>query len=79
MYTNAMPSLKLIRIGNSVGAIFPKEVLARLQLREGDKIILTEAQDGYRMRPYDEEFERQMDAARSIMRKDRAILRELSK
>lgn len=31
------------------------------------------------MTPYDEEFERQMEAARRIMKKRRNVLRELAK
>ena len=33
-----MHTLKLTQIGNSVGAIFPKELLARLQLEKGDEL-----------------------------------------
>jgi hypothetical protein len=37
-----MHTLKLTQIGNSVGAIFPKELLARLQLEKGDELYVTE-------------------------------------
>ena len=33
-----MSALKLTQIGNSVGVILPKEVLARLKLPEGDTV-----------------------------------------
>ena len=36
-----MHTLKLIQIGNSVGAIFPKELLVRLQLEKGDELYVT--------------------------------------
>src|SRR3546814_6270109 len=42
----AMTSLKLTRIGNSVGVVLPKDVLARLRLGEGDAVYLTESPDG---------------------------------
>ena len=41
-----MSALKLTQIGNSVGIILPKEVLARLKLTKGDVLYLTENPDG---------------------------------
>lgn len=74
-----MLKLKLTAIGNSAGVVLPKEALARLKLDKGDAVYLTESPDGYRLTPYSPEFERQMDAARKIMKKRRAALRELAK
>jgi putative addiction module antidote len=74
-----MTALKLTRIGNSVGVVLPKEILSRLDLEAGDAIYLTESPDGYRLTPYDAEFERQMEVARKVMKKRRAALRELAK
>jgi len=33
-----MHALKLTQIGNSVGVILPKEILARLKLEKGDSL-----------------------------------------
>jgi len=74
-----MHTLKLTQIGNSVGMVLPKELLARLKLEKGDTVYLTESPDGYRITPHDPAFEVQMDAAREIMKKRRAVLRELAK
>ena len=74
-----MTKLKLTAIGNSAGVVLPKEVLARLKLDKGDTVYLTESPDGYRLTPYNPEFEQQMDAARRIMKRRRAALRELAK
>ena len=74
-----MTSVKLTRIGNSVGVILPKETLGRLKVDVGDTLFLTESPDGYRLTPYDPEFERQMKVARGVMRVRRAALRELAK
>ena len=74
-----MFALKLTQIGNSVGVILPKEVLARLKLDKGDIVYVTEAPDGYRITPHNAEFEAQMKVARAIMKKRRAVLRELAK
>jgi len=73
-------SLKLIPIGNSTGAILPKDVLARLRVAEGDQLYLTETADGsFRVTAYDPEFAAQMEVAEEIMREDRDILRALAK
>lgn len=75
-----MTALKLTQIGNSVGVILPKEVLARMKLEKGDTVFITEAANGaLMMTPYDAEFEAQMDAARKIMKNRRQVLRELAK
>jgi hypothetical protein len=46
---------------------------------KGDSVYLTESPDGYRLTPYDPAFEQQMSVARGIMKKRRAVLRELAK
>ncbi|MEQ1882777.1 MAG: AbrB/MazE/SpoVT family DNA-binding domain-containing protein [Burkholderiales bacterium] len=74
-----MFTLKLTQIGNSVGVILPKEVLARLKLEKGDDVFITESPDGYRITPHNPEFEKQMQSAREIMKERRAVLRELAK
>lgn len=74
-----MFSLKLTQIGNSVGVVLPKELLARLHVGKGDTIYATESPDGIRITPFDPEFEKQMDAARQIMKSRRNVLRELAK
>jgi len=74
-----MHTLKLTQIGNSVGVILPKEVLARLKVEKGDTIYLTDSPDGVRLTPHDPTFEAQMEAAREVMKRRRAVLRELAK
>lgn len=74
-----MIKLKLTAIGNSVGVVLPKEVLARLKLDTGDSVYLTESPDGYRLTPYNPEFEKQMEAARRIMKTRRAARCEFAK
>jgi len=74
-----MVALKLRKIGNSVGALIPQEALTALNVNEGDTLYLTKAPDGFRITPYDPEFEEQMKIARDIMKRDRNILRALAK
>ncbi len=74
-----MTKIKLTRVGNSVGVILPKEALARLHADADDKLYLTESPNGYRITPYDPESATQMAAAEKIMKRRRAVLRELAK
>ena len=71
--------LKVTKIGNSLGVVLPKELIAQLKLEKGDIIWATEAKSGYRITPYDPEFGEQMDAARKLMKKRRNALKELAK
>jgi putative addiction module antidote len=74
-----MISLKLTQIGNSTGFVLPKEVLDKMNVSKGDVIYLTETADGFRITPYNTEFEQQMAVARDVMKKRRNVLRELAK
>jgi putative addiction module antidote len=75
-----MLSFKVTTVGASSGFILTKEAMARLGLRKGDLVYLTEAPDGgYRLTPYNPEFGRQMKLAEDIMHEDRDVLRALAK
>ena len=74
-----MHTLKLTQIGNSVGVVLPREMLARLGVEKGDTLFVSEAPDGLRLVRTDPEFEAQMKAARDIMKKRRAVLKQLAK
>ena len=74
-----MSALKLTQIGNSVGVILPKEVLARLKVEKGDTLFMSDAANGVTLSTYSPEFDAQMTAARRIMKKRRAVLHELAK
>jgi putative addiction module antidote len=75
-----MQKLKITTVGASSGVILTKEVMAHLKVKKGDVLYLTEAADGgYRLTPYDPEFERQMSIAEDIMHDDRDVLRALAK
>jgi putative addiction module antidote len=74
-----MSVVKLTQIGNSVGVILPKDVLARLNLQKGDSLYMSDAANGITLSTYDPEFELQMAQARRIRKKRRAVLHELAK
>ncbi|WP_075355921.1 AbrB/MazE/SpoVT family DNA-binding domain-containing protein [Desulfovibrio sp. DV] len=67
------------QIGNSTGLILPKEAVARLKVKKGDSVFLTETPDGYAVTTYDPEFEAQMESARQGMGRYRNALKELAK
>jgi putative addiction module antidote len=74
-----MTALKLTQIGNSVGVILPKEMLARLKLVKGDALHVTDTPGGITLTPYDPSFEAQLDAGREFMREYRDTFRALAK
>ena len=70
--------LKLTTVGNSVGIVLPKELLARLRLEKGDVLHVTELADGIKLTPYDPVFAEQMAVAEGVMRRRRTLLRKLA-
>lgn len=75
-----MVELKVRKIGNSLGVVLPKEVVARLRTGEGAPLHLVEAPDGgYRITSYDPAFARKMALAEDIMSRYRNALAVLAK
>lgn len=75
-----MLDLKIRKIGNAFGVILPRDILNKMNLKEGDRLFLTEGAGGdYRITPYDPVFEKHMKLANGIMSRYRNTLRELAK
>jgi putative addiction module antidote len=74
-----MSALKLTQIGNSVGVILPKELLAKLGVGKGDTLYAIDQPDGVKLAVADPEFDAQMELARKLMKRWRNVLRELAK
>ncbi|MDB6053861.1 MAG: addiction module antidote [Verrucomicrobiales bacterium] len=74
-----MIELKLRQIGNSVGAVFPKEALAAMNVQEGDTLYLTQAPGGFRVAAVNPDFAKAMEIAEEGMRQYRDALSELAK
>ncbi len=72
-------SLKLRKIGNSVGVVLPKEVLSQLNVVEGDTVTFTDSQDGVRITASNPEFSKTLAVFESLNRRYRNTLRELAK
>lgn len=72
--------LQIRKIGNSVGLILPKELLARLKLKEGDKLhIVEQAERGLKLTPYDPQHAETMRIAREVMDEYQDTFRALAK
>ena len=74
-----MSALKLTQIGNSVGVILPKELLAKLGVSKGDTLYAVEHPGGIKLTVADPNFEAQMTVAREVMKRRYNVLRELAK
>lgn len=74
-----MTTIKVRSVGNSLGVVLPKELIARLRVTKGDRLFVQETVGGIQLTPYDPELERQMEIAQRVMREDRDALRALSK
>jgi len=74
-----MVALKLTRIGNSTGLVLPKEILARLNAKEGDKLHAVETQHGIMITPYDPQFEKTMRNADKVFARFKNAYKELAK
>src|SRR5260221_13926243 len=73
-------ALQIRKIGNSVGVILPKYLLARLNLKEGDKFYPVEQPDGsLRLSPFNPKHARTMEIARKIIHEYRDTFPALAK
>ena len=73
-----MTPVKVRKVGNSLGIVLSKEVVARLRVESGDELYLSEIVGGVQLTPYDPEFAAQMDVAKSVMKKRRNMLHKLA-
>ena len=72
--------IEIKRIGNSTGVILPKELLTRLQLKQGQQLHVTELPGGgFQALPYDPEFQKTMEIVDEIIDEYRDTLAALAK
>jgi len=72
--------LQVKKIGNSVGLILPKELLARLKLKEGDRLhVIEQTERGLKLTPYDPKHAKAMKIARRVMEEYQDTFRALAK
>ena len=71
--------IKVRKVGNSLGIILPKEVLARLRVGAGDELTLSETPGGVALAALDPDVQEQVEIARRLMDRYRNALAELAK
>jgi len=72
-------TLKLTTVGNSIGVVLPKELLSKLRVDKGDTLYVVETPDVIELTAYRPDFATQMDAAETIMRENKDVLRKLAR
>jgi putative addiction module antidote len=71
--------LTIRKLGNSLGILFPAQIVEKLHVAEGDKLYVTKTPDGIHLTPYDPDFAETMDLVEEGMRQYRNALRKLAK
>lgn len=77
--TTASVTLKVRKVGSSVGMTLPKKLVDALDVSEGDMLYVTKLEDGIKVSPYNPDVAQQVEMARKIMKKRKSALRELAK
>jgi len=71
--------LKVRKIGNGYGVLFPKQLMEEMHVEEGSLIELNKVDGGHVMKPVDEQFSRQVEAFLRTEQRHRNTYRELAK
>ena len=72
-------ALKVRRIGNSLGVILSREMLATLGVEEGDDLFAVRTTEGLTLSPYDPHFAAVVKSGRRYMRRYRNAMRDLAR
>ena len=72
-------TVKLRKMGGSIGATLPKDLAERLHLDVGDEVFVVATEKGLLITPYDPTFEKAMAVYRRGAKKYKNALRELAK
>jgi len=67
------------RVGGSIAATLPKNVVERLGIAAGDHLFVVETDQGVLLTPYDQNFEQAMQIYERGAKKYRNALHELAK
>lgn len=71
--------IKLRQVGGSVGTTLPKEMVDRLDLAPGDRVLAVETDRGILLTPYTVDLDEELAATRRAAKRYRAGLRELAR
>jgi len=76
---NVVLEAKVRSIGNSVGIILPKALLAKLMLEKGDSVFLVETETGsFEITPYSQEIKDTLETARAVVKRYRNAFKKLA-
>lgn len=70
--------LKITQIGNSMGSVFPKEMLTKMNVDKGDVVHVVETPDGFLLTPYNPTVKEQLDIGLEFMKEYRTTFKVLS-
>ena len=73
-----MTTLKVRKIGNSLGTLLPAEVIKHLHVGEGDELFVVEEEGGVKITPYDPAFDAALKAFEEGRQEYRNTLRKLA-
>ena len=70
--------ITLRKVGGSIGATFPKDLIDDLRVEAGDQLTVVRTERGILLTPFDPVFERAMQAYQEVNAEFRNALRELA-
>jgi putative addiction module antidote len=70
--------IKIRRIGGSLGAIFPKELLDEMHLAEGEELTAIREVTGIRLVRKDPDLDASLEAFEEVRREYRAVFAKLA-
>jgi hypothetical protein len=74
-----MHTLELTVMGHEVGVVLTQQMLTRLGVGHGDRLIATETPTGFLLRKHDAAVEQQIELGRKFAEEYRETLAELAK
>ena len=72
-------TIKLRKVGNSIGIILPKTIIKDLNLKEGDSLEVIEEKDGFKLVAYDSDFAEWAEAYKRVQTNYKNALQQLAK
>lgn len=73
-----MATVTVEKQGDAVAVTIPDDIRVRMGFEVGQSLTLVEPEDGVKLVKGDPELERQLEAARGVLREQADVLRELA-
>lgn len=70
--------VKITQIGNSLGIILSKEILAMLDAEKGDELFVNKTNNGLEISPYRDDVAEDIEIAKRVMNRHRDVLKKLA-